>query len=169
MINLLLHGSVYLLRKELQCVRPGPDGHPDAGRSVWLLAIDCLFEHLNSLLKGIIFLNQSFDRLIDFIWSIRVIHLGPKLNKTHFYTRIQDLTETGITGQSGLTEFLTTYLFSLYKWFWKLWRLWYRLYNNDFDFCRTQFKSRSFGEFPQKSPKWQDWICSYISTFFMFT
>ena len=25
MINLLLHGSVYLLRKELQCVRPGPD------------------------------------------------------------------------------------------------------------------------------------------------
>ena len=151
---------MYLLRKELQCVRPGPD---EPGRSVWLLAIDCLFEHLNSLLKGIIFLNQSFNGLIDFIWSIRMIHLGPELNKTHFYTRIQDLTET--SGISGLTEFLGTYLFSLYKWFWKLWRLWYRLYNNDFDFCRTQFRSRSFGEFPQKSPKWQDWICSYISTF----
>ena len=92
MINLLLHGSVYLLRKELQCVRPGPD--PYAGRSVWLLPVDSLFEHLNSLLKGFILLNQSFDGLIDFIWSIRVIHLRPELNKTHFHTRIQNLTET---------------------------------------------------------------------------
>ena len=80
--------------------------NPYAGRSVWLLAIDSLFEHLNSLLKGFILLNQSFNGLIDFIWSIRVIHLRPELNKTHFYTRIQNLTETKEISRFTLTSFI---------------------------------------------------------------
>ena len=121
MINLLLHGSVLAQKKSFNVVSVrDPVQGSRASRSVWLLAIDCLFEHLNSLLKGFIFLNQSFNGLIDFIWSIRVIHLGPKLNKTHFYTRIQYFTKVTLS----MTQTV---------WLIKNDKITYFLYINDFE------------------------------------